>query len=262
MPRVNRTTLLTALPIAAAVLLMGVSCYYQGMWSERWGEFPELKIYAEQLKEVPMNVGEWQGKDEAATDARILKIAGAAGDMTRTYTNAAGEEVRVMLMCARFRDVFYHTPDRCYPAAGFEMQGEPQHEVFETGGQEAEFFTTTFLKSEPTGSHAERGYWSWMADGPWKAPTNEKLAFAGERALYKLYVFGTIPVVNRGRTDHDFCGDFIRAFIPALDTALRPGLERAERLRRGEVVEQAPKSAEEPAEAPAETPADKAPPKA
>jgi hypothetical protein len=79
MPRVNRSTLMTVLPIAAAVLLMGVSCYYQGMWSERWGEFPELKIFTEQLKEVPMNVGEWQGKDEAATDARILKIAGAAG---------------------------------------------------------------------------------------------------------------------------------------------------------------------------------------
>jgi hypothetical protein len=138
------------------------------------------------------------------------------------------------------------------------MQGEPQHQVFETGGQEAQFFTTTFLKSEPTGSHAERGYWSWMADGVWKAPTNEKLAFAGERALYKLYVFGTIPVVNRGRTDHDFCGDFIRAFIPALETALRPGLDRAERLRGGKVVGEAAKPASKPAEAPAEKAAPKA----
>ena len=58
------------------------------------------------------------------------------------------------------------------------------------GGKPAEFFTVSFLKSEPTGTHAERGYWSWSGDGKWMAPDNPKLAFASQqRALYKLYVF-------------------------------------------------------------------------
>ncbi|MEX0678964.1 MAG: exosortase-associated EpsI family protein [Pirellulales bacterium] len=253
----NRNALMTALPIAAAVLLMGVACYYQGVWSERWGEFPELEIYGAQLKEIPPNIGEWQLAQEGKTDERILKIAAASGELSRTYRNAAGEEVRVMMMCARFRDVFYHTPDRCYPAAGFEMQSEPQHQVFDINNKEAQFFTTTFLKSEPTGTHAERGYWSWTADGTWLAPTNEKLTFAGERALYKLYVFGTIPTNNRGRTDEDYIGDFIRAFVPAVETALRPAIEKAERLRRGEVVAETPKAAEKPAAKPAARPLDK-----
>lgn len=243
----NRTTLLTALPFAAAVLLMGVSCYYQGVWSERWGEFPELEIYAEQLKEIPENIGEWQMAEESKTDERILKASGAAGELSRIYRNAAGEEVRVWIMCARFRDVFYHTPDRCYPAAGFEMQGEPEREVFDVLDG-VQFFTTTFLKSEPTGTHAERGYWSWSSDGTWLAPTNAKLTFAGERALYKLYVFGTIPMKSRGRSEEEYLADFIRAFMPAVETALRPAIEKADRLRRGEVVETTPKPAEEPAE--------------
>jgi hypothetical protein len=263
MPTMNRSTWMTVLPIAAAVLLMGASCYYQGIWSERWGEFPELQIYADQLAEIPMRVGEWQGEDEAEADERILKISGAAGQLTRIYRNAAGEQVRVMIMCARFRDVFYHTPDRCYPAAGFEMQNEPQREVFDLPDGEAQFFTAAFLKSEPTGTHAERGYWSWTADGTWLAPTNEKLSFAGERALYKLYVFGVVPNNTRGRSDHDYCGDFIRTFVPALNTALRPGFERAERIRGGEDVAAAPKPAVEkaPETAPADdsAPADAAP---
>ena len=219
----NRTTLMTALPIGMAVLLMGVTCYYQGKWSERWGEFPELEIFAEQLKEIPKSVGEWQGEDEQQTDERILRLSGAAGELVRTYRNAAGEEVRVMLMCARFRDVFYHTPERCYPAAGFEMQSQPQREVID----DAQFFTTTFLKSEPTGTHSERGYWTWSADGEWLAPANEKLTFAGERALYKLYVFGAIPTSETARSDHDFLGDFIRVFMPAVETALRPAMEKS-----------------------------------
>ncbi len=246
------TTLMTALPIGAAVLLMGVSCYYQGKWSERWGEFPELAIFAEQLKEIPMSVGEWQGEDEPQTDERILRLSGAAGQMDRTYRNAAGEEVRVMLMCARFRDVFYHTPERCYPAAGFEMQSQPQREVID----DAQFFTTTFLKSEPTGTHSERGYWTWSADGEWLAPANEKLTFAGERALYKLYVFGAVPTGKNARPDHDYLSEFIRVFMPAVETALRPAMEKTERLRSGgdaesTAVNPAEKAEDKPQEKPA-----------
>jgi hypothetical protein len=148
--------------------------------------------------------------------------------------------------------VFYHTPDRCYPAAGFEMQSEPQREVFEVPGGDAQFFTAAFLKSEPTGTQAERGYWSWTADGKWVAPSNAKLSFAGERALYKMYVFGTIPSSGKERTDQDFCADFIRAFVPALNTALRPGFEKAGRVKSDAV---ATTPAQAPAPAPAATPA-------
>jgi hypothetical protein len=173
----------TLLPIVAAVLLMGVSAYYQGMWSERWGEFPELQIFAKQIHAVPMTIGEWEGKDTGESNERVKKISGSQAEFNRVYRNPAGEEVRVMLMCARFRDIFYHSPDLCYPAAGFEMLNPPQQVVID----EAEFFTTTFRKTDPaTGTHDERGYWTWTADGRWSAPSNARLEFAGERALYKL----------------------------------------------------------------------------
>ncbi len=237
MPTMNRDLLLkTGLPIAAAVLLMGVSCYYQGMWSERWGEFPELKIYAQQLSEVPLTVGEWQGEDGETSSDRIREISGAAGELNRVYRNASGDEVRVMLMCARYRDIFNHAPDRCYPAAGFEMMSEPQHQVFDIGDTKAEFFSTSFRKSEPTGTHEERGYWSWTSDGTWLAPKNERLTFGGERALYKLYVFASVKDPGRTRQDSDFKVDFIREFVPALTRALRPAFKKAERARNGEEV--------------------------
>src|SRR5690606_28778757 len=104
----------TLLPIVAAVLLMGVSAYYQGMWSERWGESPELQIFAEQIHAVPMTIGEWEGLDIGESEERVKEISGAQAEFNRVYRNPAGEEVRVMLMCARFRDVFFHSPDRCY----------------------------------------------------------------------------------------------------------------------------------------------------
>jgi hypothetical protein len=111
------------------------------------------------------------------------------------------------------------------------MLNQPQQEVI----GDAQFFTTTFRKTDPaTGTHDERGYWTWTADGKWSAPTNERLGFAGERALYKMYIFGTVPVSGQGRSDTDFCSAFIREFIPAATTALKPGFENARRARAGE----------------------------
>ena len=73
----------------------------------------------------------------------------------------------------------------------------------------------------------------------WIAPRNPKLEFAGHRALYKLYVFATIPP-GKSRQNADFCGDFIRAFIPVAQEALRPAMEKAGRLH---VDEPAPAAA-------------------
>ena len=240
MPKMNRQTLMTYLPIAVAVVIMGITGRVQGVWSERWGTFAELDSYAEQLDKIPMQVGDWQGEDQGKSEEKVRKIAGAVGEMMRTYRNSSGDEVRVSMICARQRDIFYHTPERCYPAAGFDMQGEPQQEVLEIGNTTAEFFTTSFLKSEPSGTHAERGYWSWTGDGKWIAPRNPKLEFAGHRALYKLYVFATIPPGNKARQANDFCVDFIRAFVPAAELALRPAMEKAGRLRKEEAAESQP----------------------
>lgn len=231
--------MLKYLPIGLAIALMLSAGYVQGLWSERWGTFPELKTFSDQLSSIPKQIGEWQGTDAEATDEKILKIAGAEGELVRTYKNGNGEEVRVSMICARLQDIFYHTPDRCYPAAGFDMQGEPQREVIEfPDGKSAEFFTVSFLKSEPTGTHAERGYWSWSGDGTWTAPDNPKLAFAGQqRALYKLYVFANTPVAGKAKpNDRDFANDFIRVFIPAAEEALRPAFIKEGRIKAPEAA--------------------------
>jgi hypothetical protein len=219
----RKSPLLTYIPIAAAVVILVVTAFVQGSWSERWGTFPELQLYAKQLERVPMDFGDWKGEDAEKSDSNILKVAGAEGELVRVYQNVSGQSVRVSLICARLRDVFYHTPDRCYPAAGFEMMGDPQPEVFEIGNNEtAEFFTTTFLKSEPTGTHSERGFWSWSGDGKWIAPKNPKLKFAGQKALYKMYVFAAVPPGVKKIAADDYCVDFIRAFVPVLNAALAP----------------------------------------
>src|SRR5690349_12993267 len=95
----------TYLPVGVAVVVMIAAAYVQGQWSERWGTFPELEMLSSQLDKIPLNFGEWQGTDEAATDTKVLKIAGAEGEMVRTYKNANGDAVRVSMICGRLQDI-------------------------------------------------------------------------------------------------------------------------------------------------------------
>jgi hypothetical protein len=246
MLKYDSSLLKPAAPIALAVVAMLFVGYKQGQWSERWGTFPELTLLTKQMDEIPREFGEWIGRDEEKSSDQIMKMVGAEGELVRTYRNAANEEVKVSMICARLNDIFNHSPDRCYPAAGFTMMGDPTPEVFETSAGPAAFFTTSFRKEEPTGSRDERGYWSWTGNGVWRAPRDPRIEFSKERSgIYKLYVFGSMPTGKNRTSDRDFCKDFIRDFIPVLETALRPAFVESGRIQVGAPA-QTPQGQEEP----------------
>ena len=210
------------LVLGAAIVLIVVAAIVQGTWSERWDEFPELQLFADRVKDVPLEIGDWKGEDLPPTDAKVLKMAGAVGSLSRTFKNPAGDQVSIFVVCGKLRDVFYHAPDRCYPAQGFEMMEAKSREALETSTGTSEFFTTTFQKSDETGVHSQRIYWSFTADGAWIAPENESVTFFGERALYKVYVVTPLGRSSSSRDDCDPAAEFIRVLVPALTKAFFP----------------------------------------
>jgi hypothetical protein len=51
-------------------------------------------------------------------------------------------------------------------------------------------------------------------------PVRQRLRFADQKALNKMYVFAAVPAGNKKLGMEDYCLDFIVAFIPVLDVAL------------------------------------------
>jgi hypothetical protein len=212
------------LPVAAAAAIIIAAAILQGIWTERWGAFPELELYADQLKNVPMKIGDWTGEDLPPEDKRIMEIAGAVGSLSRIYHNEHNEQVSIFIVCGRLDDVFFHSPDRCYPAAGFETSSEVSNQSIEAGSEVAEFKTATFLKADPGGNQNLRIYWSFNGSGPWVVPEAYRWAFAGQRALYKIYV--VTPANGREQSEEQNPAvDFIRAAIPELNRAFAPALK-------------------------------------
>lgn len=219
------------LPVAfAALLVVGVTAL-QGMWTERWSGRnvkAELKQAAELLEtRFPNRFGNWEFVQEMASDPEQLERAGAVGHISRLFTNRETKaKVSAFIVCATPHDASGHTPDRCYPGAGFTI-GEPEHRqtISLEGGGVAETFTGTFVKAGQT----LRVFWTYgvpdkapAAAGPvdpsrrWIAPGIARIALNGEPSVYKLYAIADQTRLSSSQAMVE-CQDFIGRLLPALN---------------------------------------------
>ena len=212
------------LPVAIGALLIVICSIFQGVWTGRWGAGASADVVAftEAFQRIPLVIGErWRGEDNPEMDDLEREAAGAAGYLTRNYHNdETGEVVSVYMICGASRDVAIHTPDKCYPGAGFRMEDKIRRHRIETERSAAEFFTSVFLRQEPDRSQRLRIFWAWNADGKWEAPRWPRWKY-GRRALSKIYL--TAPTSEGQSADDNPCPEFAQLFLPEVDRLLFPG---------------------------------------
>lgn len=213
--------------LAAAAVLVALVTILQGLWTERWGGKnvgDTLKASAAILERVfPEKFGDWEFTEELESDPKELERAGAVGHVARLYRNVRTKgRVSAFVVCATPHDASGHTPDRCYPGAGFEI-GESEHRqsVPLDDGRTAETFTGTFRKQGQT----LRVFWTYGVDGGWIAPQIARIELADADAVYKLYA---IIDETRGKSQSmQDCLDFLGSLLPALDGAVQAARESA-----------------------------------
>jgi hypothetical protein len=116
--------------IAAAAVVIGAT-YLQGRMTDRWtgrNVAAELQQSAERLEKLfPKAVGDWEVVEELESNPEELERAGAVGHISRAYSNTKSKaRLSAFVVCATPHDASGHTPDRCYPGAGFEI-AETEH---------------------------------------------------------------------------------------------------------------------------------------
>jgi hypothetical protein len=237
----------------AGLLVVGVTVV-QGTWTERWVRHDDggrLAEAAELLERVfPERFGEWVFEQELDSNAQELQRAGAVGHVSKLYRNTrTNARVSAFIVCATPHDASGHTPDRCYPGAGFEIgETEHRHEVKLPNGTEVETFTATFRKAGQT----LRIFWTYgIPDGPgpdrptpegqggassaggeqagaqdagtgrlrWIAPGIARIALSGQPAVYKLYAIIDQTKLTTSQATAE-CSDFIAAGLAALNEQL------------------------------------------
>ena len=209
------------LPVVLAVLLLAGVTVVQGVLTDRWksGDVAEeLRKTAASLEQnFPQSFGDWEAEKELETDPRQMEVAGAVGHISRLYRNKiTGAQVSTFVVCATPSDASGHTPDRCYPGAGFEIaEQEHRQSVPLADGRTAETFTGTFRKQGQT----LRIFWTYGVEGTWVAPQIARIELAGKPAINKLYAI----VDETGDSDGSAmgaCVDFLAQLLPVFDEAV------------------------------------------
>ncbi|MFM7518900.1 MAG: exosortase-associated EpsI family protein [Planctomycetota bacterium] len=214
------------IPLVIAAAFVAVVTAVQGVWTERWSDRDiagELKVSATILEEAfPAEIGPWKYVDDVESSQEQLERAGAVGHVSRLYQNKdTGAKVAAFVICATPHDASGHTPDRCYPAAGFEIaETEHRETITLEDGRRAEAFVGTFRKTGQT----IRVYWTYGVRGEWLAPQIARIELAGTAAVYKLYAIIDQTAVSAPQSS-GICREFLSVMLPAFDRAVAERLD-------------------------------------
>ena len=216
--------------VALGVAAVCAVTVLQGRMTDRWtgkNVSEELRLHAAKLEQgFPKEFGPWKLDVETEADPLQLKAAGAVGHVSREYRHTdTGVRVGVFVVCATPSDASGHTPDRCYPNAGFEAAEQEHREMIPLGnGGKAEAFSGSFKKP----GEALRILWTYAAEEPanaedaggpmkirWMAPQIARIELANFPSVYKIYALINETAMSRGegtRTGVQFLADLIPEF--------------------------------------------------
>ena len=202
--------------ILGLVAVVGVTAA-QGVLTGRWtgkNVSEELQRNATRLEaSFPKEFGPWRMVGETEADPAQLKVAGAVGHISREYQNVdSGARVGVFVVCATPSDASGHTPDRCYPSAGFEIAEQEHRETITLeDGATAEAFSGSFKKP----GESLRIFWTYAVTGKWIAPQIARIELANNPSVFKIYAIIDETAMPRGegsRTGLQFLSDLIPEF--------------------------------------------------
>jgi hypothetical protein len=215
-----------ALTAAAAVALLVAGRAVEDRWSR------EASSVEVRLDDIARDLDGWVSRD-LQLEGKQASWAQLSGYLDREYLHTAtGRRVSVLLVWGRPDPVSQHTPEQCYPSAGFAPANEKSRQAIdaEPPRPAADFYTQDFARGSPDTTRL-RIYWAWNADGHWQAPDDPHEDLGRHRqyytygggVLFKLYVIREVGGDADAGPDAETCRDFLRVLLPEFRRRLFPG---------------------------------------
>ena len=202
---------------AVVVALLGGMGVAHGLLTYRWAP-PDTYV---PLDRLPFTIGDWDGTTVDAGD--VLPGFQDGTVMLRRYVNRVNGDALTLYLTAgpTVPMLSSHTPEACYPGAGFS-RADPiitKNVVTGPGSRTNQFRVADYSKTERASPMRVRVFWGWTSGGAWQASADNRWAFAGRRHIYKMYVIR--PLLKDGEPlDEDPTLSFLQVLIPELGSEL------------------------------------------
>jgi EpsI family protein len=168
------------------------------------------------LEELPMTLGPWQG-EPTQIDEKIARGTGATQVVTRRYINQdTGVPVDVILLFGQAVGMYIHTPELCYPSAGFTLAGGPDARTIPTPSGAAPFRALVYSKGEGTAAQLQEVYYAWRYNGRWSPEVGKQKHFERISGMYKVHVARHVTE-NERRDVGNPCEAFLRVLLPEME---------------------------------------------
>ena len=169
------------------------------------------------LETVPWVLGPWRG-EVFKIDEQIARGTGADQIVTRRYVNeATGAAVELILLYGPAAETYLHSPEVCYPSAGYHLAAGPDLKQIDA----VPFRALAYRKGEGVGSELQEVYYSWRYGGRWSPEVGIQKRFERIPSMYKVHV-----ARRAGNQERRDVGNPCEIFLAALMPEIRVLLER------------------------------------
>jgi hypothetical protein len=217
-----------ARPSRALLACTAIACaLVLGSGALRWWQARRVEAMLQLEKEspfpldsLPMTLGDWVG-EKTELDPQIVAGTGANDLITRRYVNrVTGVAVEVIVLHGPASDIFVHTPEWCYPRAGFAAAGEVMERSIPLGDAKAPFRSTAYTKGDPARPDTQEVIFSWRYNGRWTTTVNRPKEMERVAGMYKVQVARKLQA-NEARTVANPCEAFLELLVPVLEARIR-----------------------------------------
>jgi hypothetical protein len=199
-----------------------------GLQSYRWSGNDEFDAVEAKLKDLPDRLGAWTrilDAEETLTEDE-KNIGEIEVYQKRSYRNAKGTMVDMIIVCGRPGPISVHTPDVCMRGAGFEMkQHESETVPLPLQGDRTDanekVNAALFERKDSTGPSLRHVYWAWSDGGSWSAESPRWKNLHRPPFIFKVYVWRGLAREDES-LDKDPCLDLIGELFTELHARLAP----------------------------------------
>lgn len=138
------------------------------------------------LKDLPMQMGPWMGRDEFV-DEQVIRTTGSTDSIFRSYQNqVTGQRVSLLVLFGPCTEMYGHTPEVCYPATGYTQVKDAIPRVVESGGSSWPFRELVYAKGEGGQAEVQDVFYTWRYSGKWTPKPSTYQEFERMPSMFKV----------------------------------------------------------------------------
>jgi hypothetical protein len=179
------------------------------------------------LAQLPRAAASWQASEgsDVQLDPDVARIAGSTDHIVRSYLDEkTGEQASVLILYGPAAVVFAHTPDVCYPAAGYQrIKGPIDGSITVPGVKDpVRYRWAIYMKRVGGINRYEEAYYTFRHNGEWMPDVSGRWkSFRYHPGLFKIQIVH--PVASLSESGDGPCQPMLAEFVRQVDSRLSAG---------------------------------------